>query len=370
MSTVMTTAKWRKEPIVTRVEVWDEPEQTEPKISEHTDGYREVLGNGTVPCPDCGVAVPTRRNEGHAEVFVLYADKFVPSGRLASSEPVAFRRCGPCGELHNVTAGLVLALGDRGVTLNGFRFSGKAAMDVVHNVVCALAAVGKPLPPTATADDVRGALRLAQDVEVSTVTWSAEFVPVYDGKTPLGTAQAEPWGHLSDDMRAKARKLAARVMAGQLANGTVEVPCPSEACAYCGVSAVVRDAKAVAYGGGLAVAVSNAWHPIFNVSGAALGAKDHPPVTGHVCPDCDAAIDSAGGHGRGARIMSWLRYHKAKNTNPDNVNVAVAAWAVRPNAKPAKTRWAFARKYVPTPSRQVVHPQYTNFPELLAVGED
>lgn len=291
-------------------------------------------------CPDCGKRTHLTQD---AEVVEVEVFTTTPSGTPNGRAVHRMVRCKECDARLDRAGVLSLALGNRGVTIDGFRLMRKTAIPAIHQALSALAVVGASVADHADPDDVRGVVRAVYEATiVASADGSVGSLSVFASAFVDGEAKAtEPWAHVSDETRVALRRVAARMIAARVARpgSTVEIPCPTRACLYCGVGSVVRDAKATAFAGGPKAVADEVWIPA-STKASALGGAGSRPITGHVCPACDYAVDSAGGHGRSARVQSWLTYHGSKQ-HPDFVVVGkLPGWGVLEGRKPSKRRWA------------------------------
>lgn len=274
-----------------------------------------------VPCECCGVAVP---DEGGGS-----RPKFTQAERttLRLDWPLARRRYGRCGACHEARAQAEAYLAASPALVARY---GGVALELVESLIFAMQVLDQPMPK-----DVGFALPRMLTA-----------LPEIRFKQPahLGDRKgmnSRPWGHVTPEKRLDLKRAQAGVMRDRLALGSppVQVRCPSGGCVLCGVSTVSRSAVELARrGGDIDSLVPVVWREVTTHS-----------FSGHACPTCAVAADSAGSYGASAATNAALTYlntlgrrqevARYKRAIEDEVIPPVQPWAMKRGAKSRSEPW-------------------------------
>lgn len=269
------------------------------------------LENGTLPCADCGVAVPVTADRPLIRV-TSYGSEGDPQGVSPHAAEFSFGRCSPCRERLSMAQRLT----EERPALRA-RLGDQRAVEAVDAVLMAHAVAGRDVPDPM--DEPTLSSMLAH-LRGGGLTWSGRFGPVTMRSARPGMACDQPWEHVSvaDHMRLRVvwtqveadERARAQVEPVRLAPPLVEEPrgrAVEGACLLCGVGWVEMDAAQVRSLGGAARAAEWVWFQR-TMSPANLGAGMSPErLTGQVCMDCDGVLEEVGSVGPTALERAWAR---------------------------------------------------------------
>ncbi|UAL31251.1 hypothetical protein K8W59_07265 [Nocardioides rotundus] len=303
------------------------PEQTEALRRTVPDDPVK-LPPGSLACEGCGVAVPTARP----------TTSVTPSTVTSlPAKPVQFARCDSCKAVQQQAEDYVTAHPALAARI------GTIAVERVESVLFGLAIIGQE----ATGD--LGFLLPRLHPAAHGVRFANPLSLTRDLCSPYA------WSHVTLSQRAELKKAYAAALRDRLSLSAppVALRCPSGGCLFCGVASVPRAAIQVARGGGAQAATASVWRPVL-VSPNGLGAKGPSNIAGHVCPDCNAAIEDAGAVGWPARAQAVVTYVGRENRAKaerlramlaDDFPPQLPAWGafnLRPNARP----WDHLRRVI------------------------
>lgn len=284
---------------------------TQPLTAAH-------LPAGMVACPSCGVA--TSAPTDPAEAVTARPSESTPAGQRRDLAPVTLARCAACREVRDCAAALLNAHPRVASRV------GTIAPDRTEAALCALAALGQPLPDPTTASEAEVSSLLHHLSPLGGAVRWAGLV------TASGTASPYPWAHLTEGDRVALREGSAAVMRSRVARTEqpeVVAPPPIDpygvprgavrvngACLLCGVASVLVPAARVVRLGGLTATARTIWRPLTTGPGNLGGRAAPAPVAGHICPQCTEALASVGAVGPTALERALLDHLHA--TGRDN----------------------------------------------------
>lgn len=270
-----------------------------------SDAETITLSAGSLACRDCGCEVTEPGPE------TVISVEFVRAGRVTRVPMAQCRTCVARDHQAAERARQYLAVG---VTVGQFRYTGSGAERLLVDAWVAYEAAGIE-PPTMKAVSPRGLLAAQVEHmgrETGRLRWRDIVNPIQGlVADPVRVvephmANAECWGHVDDDSRARLRQGASRVLAQCVAllAPDVELTPPEErdprpaiatGCLYCGVGSVRLTALEVHRRGGARLAARDVWMGRA-VRSESLGARRRQAgrVAGWLCPACQRAAEAVG----------------------------------------------------------------------------
>jgi hypothetical protein len=264
-----------------------------------------TLSNGAMACRDCGCEV-TEPSRG-----TVVPVEFVRAGRV-SRVPMA--QCSTCAARDHQAAEQAREHLPIGVTVGEFRHTGTGAERLLVDAWAAYEAAGVE-PPTGKAVSPRGLLAAQIEHmgrETGRLRWRDMANPIQSlVADPVRVvepdmASPERWAHVDEDVRARLREGAGRVLAQCVAllAPDVELAPPDErdprpaiatGCLYCGVGSVRMTAHDVRRHGGARQAARDVWAERA-ARPETLGARRRlaSRVSGWLCPGCQRAAETVG----------------------------------------------------------------------------
>lgn len=287
---------------------------TKPETKALPLGIRHLPDAGHVACEHCG----TPCGPDAPRVTLEAIGRAIPNrGVVDAHAELTFGLCAACADLDAHAARTL----DAHPAIRRMIGSPSIGRHRIVSAFHALAVMGVKPAETYTADGLLSLLdRLTSPGAAA--SWHRQFVPVWDDDATRGTAAAEPWLHVSADLRGEIRRQYTDHLADRMPPRLVV--CPTRGCAWCGVGSV------------MAKRTAKPWTP-HTMSPASLGGVGPNSLTVHLCPTCER-VREGGGSMRSAvlDLIDPDRLMRRRRPYEPEVN-GVRGWTVaggRPNAAP------------------------------------
>lgn len=286
-------------------------------------GVTLSLTERQLACGVCGIAVdgPHRRvNVAELDIDAI-VDPRHPAGvaDLPHPKAVAVTRCASCGERRQ-RASSIVAEHPRITARIG---SPEIVVDRLEHVLIAFAVVGAEEPLRTDADISRAMTHLG--APGAAARWERRLAPVLSARGATHIAQAAPFAHVGEELRATVREGMAATLRARIALPDADKPIPGDSarrgCLFCGVG------------------TAREWHQLTASTRALGGAPAPEPLDGDVCPACADAMNGVGAVGRSAMLRALFAHLGMPPRNVDDlVEVRLFGFGALPEGTPANAK--------------------------------
>lgn len=334
---------------------------------------RKMTTEGALPCGYCGTEVLEPSESGVFQVTPLArvtyrsdgSEKILPFGYaspvMREGQPlvtVEMGTCPACAERHEQARKIV----EKHPSIAA-RLGPDSAVHQVSAALDGLAAIGQTPSAGLLADLEEDAsmtwhmLSTLRDAGVG-ARWLSRFAPYADQDAATGRCAVSPWAHVGSEVRSSLRDGYGQMLAYRLARDEqdqcVTPPGRSAACLMCGIGAVSIPATRVVALGGLREARERLWSErtvtTHTLGGPSGGSRRS--VAGHLCHECETAVEYVGSIGQAAMSRSYAQHLRAAGRTLEAQLLSVAddlgripgliGHGVR-GGKPNAERWSHLR---------------------------
>lgn len=279
-------------------------------------GIRRLPDAEHVACKDCG----TPCGPDTPRTTFTVTGRMDPRGRLIEGlSEVTFGQCPACADLD---AHAVRTL-DAHPSIRRMIGSPSIGQHRIASAFRALAVIG--VKPALTYSAV-GLLSLLDRLSSrgAAASWHRQFAPVRAEEATRGTAAAEPWLHVSPDLRADIGREYGDHLADRMPPRSVA--CPTGGCAWCGLGSV------------MAKRTATPWTP-HDLYPASLGGVGRQ-MRAHLCPTCERAREF--GDSMASAVLDLIDGDRAMRRRvPYEPDLdGVHGWAVSGHEHPNMEPWA------------------------------
>lgn len=264
------------------------------------------LPKGKIPCAECGQATAYPEHKAALIKVPQFGQK--ASGKIgAHFGYVLLSRCPDCADRRQLALKIAAAHPKASAQL------GNVVTDAIEHVLVAFTILGKPLPTPEISDAELGSLIRTMSTAGRAATW--QFVAAERS----GLCAPKPFAHVRQDVRTtltraymdrvaeqiRMRRPPVQVAPPRATGGGLKV---QDGCLMCGIDRVPVNALRVHRLGGPAAAAQDVWRSVEGIAPTNIGGPGMPErVSGSVCPDCAAAVSSAGGIGASAMEIALAK---------------------------------------------------------------